>query len=148
GATLASIFKSNSNAQTWTQVNYNMTTQFAGQTVVISFNVHQDAPSNPDDTWMYLDDVTLSQPSAPSAPTGVTATAGNGSATVNWTAPSNNGGSAITKYTITPFIGTTAQTPTTVTGSPPPTSTTINGLTNGTAYTFTVAAINATGTGP
>ena len=103
---------------------------------------------NPDDTWMYLDDVTLTQPSVPGAPTGVTATAGNGSATVSWTAPSDNGGSAITKYTVTPFIGSTAQTPVTVTGSPPATSTTVTGLTNGTSYTFTVSATNASGTGP
>jgi len=66
---------------------------------------------------------------------------------VSWTAPSN-GGSAITGYTVTPFIGTTAQTPTTVTGNPPATTATVSGLTNGTAYTFTVAATNAVGTGP
>ena len=48
---------------------------------------------------------------------------------------------------MTPFIGTTAQTPTTVTGSPPATSVTVTGLTNGTAYTFTVTATNAGGHG-
>ena len=85
--------------------------------------------------------------SAPSAPTGVSATAGNGSATVSWTAPSN-GGSPITSYTITPYIGSTAQPATTLTGSPPATSTPITGLTNGTTYTFTVTATNAIGTGP
>ena len=68
----------------------------------------------------------------------MTATAGPGSATVNWTAPANGGA---TSYTMTPYIGSTAQTPTTVTGSPPATSTTITGLTAGTAYTFTVQAV-------
>ena len=77
----------------------------------------------------------------------MTGTPGNASAVVTWTAPSD-GGSPITKYTVTPFIGTTAQTPTTVTGTPPATSTTVGGLTNGTAYTFTVTATNAVGTGP
>src|SRR6185437_4202699 len=97
---------------------------------------------------MYLDDVSVSnsQPSAPGAPTGVSATAGNGSATVSWTAPSSNG-SPITSYTVTPYIGSTAQAPVTVTGSPPATSAQVTGLTNGTSYTFTVSAANAIGTG-
>jgi outer membrane protein assembly factor BamB len=86
-------------------------------------------------------------PTAPGAPTGVAATAGNGSATVTWTAPSN-GGSPITSYTVTPYVGSTAQAATTVTGSPPATGVTIGGLTNGTAYTFTVTAANAVGSGP
>jgi hypothetical protein len=147
GQTLASIFKSNSNSQQWTQVNFDMT-PYAGQNVVLYFNVHGDGGNPPDDTWMYLDDVSLFQPSVPTAPTGVTATAGNGSATVSWTVPSNNGGSAITSYTVTPYIGSTAQTPVTVSGSPPATSVTVNGLTNGTSYTFTVSATNANGTSP
>jgi hypothetical protein len=49
---------------------------------------------------------------------------------------------------VTPFIGSAAQTPVTVTGSPPATSATVTGLTNGTSYTFTVTATNAVGTGP
>ena len=38
------------------------------------------------------------------APTGVTATASNATATLSWTAP-NNGGSTISGYTVTPFDG-------------------------------------------
>jgi hypothetical protein len=91
--------------------------------------------------------VTPTAPTAPAAPTGVSATAGNAQAVVSWTAPSN-GGSAITSYTVTPFVGGTAQSPMTVSGSPPATSATVTGLTNGTAYTFTVSATNAIGTGP
>jgi hypothetical protein len=149
GQTLASVFKSNSNSQTWTQVTFNLT-PYAGQNVVLWFNVHGDGSVPPDDTSMYLDDVSVtnSQPTAPGAPTGVTATAGNGQATVSWTTPSSNGGSAITGYTVTPYIGSVPQTPQTVLGSPPATSTTVPGLTNGTAYTFTVSATNAIGTGP
>jgi hypothetical protein len=149
GQTLASVFKSNSNSQTWTQVNFDLT-PYAGQSVVLWFNVHQDGSVPPDDSSMYLDDVSVSnsQSTAPGAPTGVSATAGNGQATVTWTAPSSNGGSAITSYTVTPFIGSTAQTPVTVSGSPPATSATVSGLTNGTAYTFTVSATNSVGAGP
>ncbi len=86
-------------------------------------------------------------PSAPAAPTGVSATAAEGSATVTWTAPSP-GTSPISSYTVTPYIGTAARPATTVTGSPPATSATVTGLTNGTTYTFTVTATNALGTGP
>ncbi len=95
-------------------------------------------PSNP---------VTPTAPTAPAAPTAVTATPGNASANVTWTAPAANG-SPITSYTVTPYIGTTAQPATTVTGSPPATSATVTGLANGTTYTFTVTATNAIGTGP
>ena len=84
---------------------------------------------------------------APSAPTGVSAVAGNKRAKVSWSAPANNG-SPITSYTITPFVGSTAQPATTINGTPPATSTTITGLTNGTTYTFTVTATNAIGTSP
>jgi hypothetical protein len=105
-------------------------------------------PTNSVNGTNYWVDVVFSGAhNAPAAPTNVTATAGRASATVTWTAPSN-GGSTITTYTVTPFIGTTAQTPTTVTGSPPATSATVAGLTNGTTYTFTVTATNAVGTGP
>lgn len=86
-------------------------------------------------------------PTVPAAPTSVTATAGNASATVRWTAPAD-GGSPITHYTVTPYVGTTAQPTTSVAGSPPSTSVVVAGLTNGTAYTFRVSAANAVGTGP
>ena len=82
----------------------------------------------------------------PGAPTGVTATAGQASATVSWTAPS--GGGAPTSYEVTPYIGATAQTAKTVTGTPPATSTTVTGLAAGTAYTFRVRAANIEGNGP
>jgi hypothetical protein len=84
--------------------------------------------------------------SAPGQPSNASASPGFNGATLQWTAPWN-GGSPITSYTITPYIGTTPQTPTTVSGSPAPTSATVSGLTNGTAYTFTVSATNANGAG-
>ncbi|MGN9810206.1 apiosidase-like domain-containing protein [Micromonospora sp. BQ11] len=76
----------------------------------------------------------------PGAPSGVTATAGNASASVSWAAPSN-GGSPITRYTVTGTPGGSC----TTTGA---TSCTVTGLTNGTSYTFRVTATNAIGTGP
>jgi hypothetical protein len=85
--------------------------------------------------------------SSPGAPTAVTATAGNATATVFWSSPSDGGG-PITSYTITPFIGSAAQATTTVPGSPPPTSSPVYGLTNGATYTFAITATNSAGAGP
>ncbi len=82
----------------------------------------------------------------PGAPTGVSATAGDEKATLTWTKPSEEGGSVISAYRITPFISGVAQTP--ITTPTAATSYTVEGLTNGTAYTFTVAAINSSGAGP
>ena len=79
-------------------------------------------------------------PEAPGTPTNVVATPGDTSAYLAWSPPSSNGGSAIIGYVITPSSGS----PITVGDV---TSDSITGLTNGTAYTFTVAAINAAGTG-
>jgi len=80
--------------------------------------------------------------SLPDAPTIGTVVAGNAQATVPFTAPSSDGGSAITSYTATSspggITGTISQS-----GSG---SITVTGLTNGTAYTFSVTATNAIGT--
>jgi len=84
-------------------------------------------------------------PTAPGAPKGVTAMAGSGEATISWSAP-GDGGSSITSYTVTPYIGSMAQAPHTFASSA--TSQTIAGLTNGTAYAFTVTATNKAGTSP
>ncbi len=83
---------------------------------------------------------------APGPVTNVSATGGFNSATVSWTAPATGG--TPTSYTVTPYIGSAAQTPVTVSGSPPATNATITGLTQGTAYTFTVQATNGSGSGP
>jgi predicted RNA-binding protein with TRAM domain len=94
----------------------------------------------------YFVDVLFSPSTPPGSVGSVTATAGRGSAKVDWTAPTTGG--PATSYTITPYLGTTAQTATSITGTPPATSATISGLTPGTSYTFTVQAINGAGNGP
>jgi hypothetical protein len=57
GSTLATVLNVCSNSQTWTHVTFDMT-PFAGQTVVLWFNDHDDGFSS-DPTVTYLDDVTL-----------------------------------------------------------------------------------------
>lgn len=76
----------------------------------------------------------------PGAPTIGTAVAGNAQATVAGTAPASNGGATITGYRSTATPGGS-----TVTGASLPITHT--GLSNGTGYTFTLAAQNANGYG-
>ena len=77
----------------------------------------------------------------PNAPTAVTAVAGVNLASVSWTAPVVDGGSAITGYRVTSSPdGLTCQPQSVVT-----LSCDVTGLTSGTNYTFTVIAINAIG---
>ena len=76
----------------------------------------------------------------PTAPAIGVPTRGNASATVRWTAPTNTGGSAITGYTVRVYTGTSTTVLKTVTAAGSATSLAVTGLTNGTSYTFTVAA--------
>jgi uncharacterized protein DUF1566/fibronectin type III domain protein len=81
--------------------------------------------------------------SVPGAPTIGTATGGDAQATVSFTPPGSNGGSAITGYTATSSPAGGVDSNADTTGL----SHVITGLTNGTAYTFKVTATNVAGTG-
>jgi hypothetical protein len=77
----------------------------------------------------------------PGAPIIGAATPGDTEATVSFTTPASNGGAAISNYTATSSPGG-------LTGSAASSPVTVTGLTNGVAYTFSVTATNAAGTGP
>ncbi|WP_170305589.1 YHYH protein [Pseudoduganella ginsengisoli] len=79
---------------------------------------------------------------APGAPTIGTATAGNTSASIAFTAPASNGGAAITGYTASCTGGGATKTGT---GTASPIA--VTGLTNGTAYSCSVKATNSAGSG-
>src|SRR5690349_15532138 len=77
---------------------------------------------------------------APGAPAGLTASAGDAQVSLSWQAPSAEGGAAITSYNV--YQG--GRKAATVTG----TGATMKNLANGTTYSFTVTAVNSAGEGP
>ena len=118
----------------WSAVMVNVT---AGTTVKIAIDGYGGLRGNTVLGWTFTP---VAAPTAPDAPTGVTASAGNGRVSVGWFAPASNGRSAITGYTATANPGgakcSTAGTR----------ACTIGSLRNGTAYTVTVTATNLIGT--
>ena len=79
--------------------------------------------------------------SVPGSPSAVSASAGNGAATVSFSAPSSNGGGAISSYTASCVSGTSAAIGATASASP----ITVSGLTNGLSYNCSVIATNSAG---
>jgi hypothetical protein len=117
-----------------------------GANGVYTYGSSTSFPTSTFDAENYAVDVVFTPKLPPGAVGTVTATPGPGSATVSWGATTTGGTPA--RYTVTPFIGSTAQTPVVVQGSPPATTVTVPGLDPGTSYTFKVQAANGSGSGP
>jgi len=83
----------------------------------------------------------------PAAPSGLTATPGNGSAAVAFT-PGDDGGSAVTGYEVSTDGGATWATLATAAGAGGTRTGTVTGLTNGTTYSIAVRTVNGVGNSP
>jgi fibronectin type 3 domain-containing protein len=78
--------------------------------------------------------------SAPAAPTGLTATAGNGQVSLSWTASSG-----ATSYNVYEGTASGSESTTPIATGVTSAAYSVSGLTNGTEYYFKVAAVNASG---
>ena len=76
----------------------------------------------------------------PQSPTVLPVELGNGAVTVSWVAPVDDGGSALTGFTVTAAPGGAS-----CTAGPGDTSCVVTGLTKGATYTFEVVAQNSVG---
>ena len=96
-------------------------------------------------TLSWLDSGGGPAPTAPGAPTSVTATSGNGQVSLSWSPPASDGGSAITGYDGAYKLNSDG----TWTSVGTITSTHVfSSLTNGSPYDFRVRAVNVIGDGP
>ena len=104
-----------------------------------AFSVHATTRAGTGPESLLSPQVKYISSTALSPPFSVYASPGNGSATVSFHAPLDDGGSPVQSYTVTASPGGA-----TATGSASPII--VTGLTNGTSYTFTVVAATANGT--
>jgi titin len=131
-------------AQVATSVGVGTTTTVGGLTNGTTYTFRVAAKNVIGTGAQSTDSNAVTPKAVPAVPTNVTATLGVGQATVNWIAPVSDGGSAITGYDVTRYVGGVAYGTTSVGVV---TQATVSGLTNGTTYTFRVAAKNAAGIG-
>lgn len=141
-----------------TDTNVQLTSS-SNHTLTVNIYTNSGATTRPDNTYGTADDTRMGLNSGtsgdyfggytyyevPTAPTSLTvASVTDTTASLTWTAPSDNGGTAVTGYYIEYSSNNFATTlNTTATG----TSKTITGLTSNTAYKFRIYAQNAVTTG-
>lgn len=96
-------------------------------------------------TGEYTQPAAATPATLPSEPLTPTATAGNLSANLSWTAPSSNGGATVTSYKVE-YKASSSTIWTELPTRPTTTSVVITSLLSGTIYNFRVSAINSVGT--
>ncbi len=136
----------NDNTDTWTDLAATTTTYTAtGLTNGTGYTFAVRATNTAGNSTPATATATPTLP-APSAPTGLSAAAGDTQVTLNWTDPNDD---TITKYQVRYGAGSTVPATATwgdITGSGATTiSHDVTGLTNGTQYAFEIRAVNATG---
>jgi len=104
---------------------------------------YPSGPTSPPSVIASIGGPTQSDMRPSGAPTGVTATAADGQAEVDWTAPRMDGGGQISNYLVTSSPPGSA-----VVVAGGRTRAVIGGLPNGERFTFTVAATDSSGRGP
>jgi len=135
------VFKSTNGGDLWSAVNSGLTATWINALAIDPVSP-QTVYAGTNNSGVFK---ALSDPTVPGAPTDVTATAGDGQDTVSFIPPTVDGGRPITSYTATAIPGDASGN---ITASGPASPITISGLTNSSAYTFTIAATNAEGAGP
>ncbi len=115
-----------------------------GSNEVTPISTATDTPGTPIGVGTTPVGIAISIPEEPPLPPrNVVAQPENGGVVLSWFAPSSDGGSAVTSYTVTTF-GPNAPAPITVPGSQK--ALTISGLTNYAGYRFEITATNSSGT--
>jgi hypothetical protein len=109
-----------------------------------TFTVQASNTSGSGTVSAHSNSATPGKASVPSVPGGVSASPASGEALVSWTA-AGDGGSPITGYTITVTAAGGSSTQVQISGGDSTTQAMVTGLSNGTSYTFTVAATNSVG---
>ena len=136
---LVSIGGQNEISTQSTQTSYTVT----GLTNGITYNFRVAAVNANPNAPVFSTSLSATPSTVPSAPTGLTATSNeNAQSTLSWSVPSDNGGLSITGYLIS---GGSITTPISLSAQ---TSYTVTGLTNGTTYSFQVAATNTNPNSP
>ena len=98
-------------------------------------------------TGAYSATINATPRTTPGTPTSLSGTPGNASVALSWSAPSSDGGAAISDYVIQYRASTSFDWTTFSDGISSTTSATVVGLVNNVLYEFKVAAVNAAGSG-